>query len=305
MFFAAKRLAKDIGVEETDILAALSLGACQFYKRWYEPKKGGGSRLIMAPTEPLRAIQDGILPILYRVETSEIAHGFVPGRSLLTNAQPHLQSRSMFCLDIKDAFGSAWFSRWFLRKRVFGDPRPHQQFRVTLPVLEAIAELVDVQDGDRRYLAQGAPTSPHAFNLYCGCRLDRRLKQLADNVGGVVTRYADNIAFSVPAEEIEPKLRRAIWRTVEDATGFVVNPKKTQYFTRANIEARPLRLPGLNIINGCIRLRPATIEHYRIALFLAGKDGDWDKYNGIKGHVLQFLGEWPAQLDGMFDKGLG
>ncbi len=305
MFFAAKRLAENIGINEADVLGVLSVGPGQLYRRWEEPKKGGGTRPIMAPTEPLMTIQKRLLPILYRVKASEIAHGFVSSRSMLTNAKPHLQSRAMFCLDIKDAFGSAWFSRWYSYKSAPGVPGPQHQFKVDLPELEVITELVEIREGRRRYLAQGAPTSPHIFNLYCSHRLDAGLERLARNVGGVVTRYADNIAFSLPGEAIDPKLRRAIWRTVEDKTGFTVNPRKTQYFHHANVGARPLRLPGVNIIDGKMRLRPSTIQHYRIALFLAGKDGDIDKYNGIKGHVLGVLGKWPPQLGDVYERGQG
>lgn len=303
-FFAAKRLAANVGIEETEILAVLSLGASQFYESWYKPKRDGGSRPIMAPLAALRGIQEKLLPVLYRVPASEIAHGFVPGRSLLTNALPHRQARSMLCLDIKDAFGSAWLARLLARNRRYGEPWPHPQFGVDLPVLEVIADLVDVNDGWRRYLAQGAPTSPHAFNCYCGFHLDRLLARLARNVGGTATRYADNVAFSMPAEEIDPKLRRAVWRSIEDA-GFAVNPKKTCYLPRANVGARPLRLPGVNVIDGEIRLAPSTVRHYRIALFLAGKERDTHRYNGIKGHVTQVMGGFPAQLEGMYEKGLG
>lgn len=303
-YFAAKRLALAIGLNETDVLAVLSLGPHLFYDSWPQRKSDGNFRTIMAPTEPLRTIQERLLPILYRHPVSPIAHGFVPKRGLLTNAKPHLQSKAMYCLDIKDAFGSVFFSNYFEWQRRINRQWAVEKLRVDNSIAEIICQLVDTVHNNNRLLAQGAPTSPHIFNIICSHVVDQRLIELAEKVGGTVTRYADNIAFSVPRNEIEPPLRRAIWRIIEDNFYFEVNRQKVQYFSYANTEARPLRLPGINIINGEIRLRPAIIRHYRIALFLAGKQRDRQTYNGIKGHIMQVLGEWPSQLDGMYEKGL-
>lgn len=51
-------------------------------------------------------------------------------------------------------------------------------------------------------LPQGAPTSPRLSNLV-NYRFDARLAGMADALGGVYTRYADDITISFPKEEPE------------------------------------------------------------------------------------------------------
>jgi RNA-directed DNA polymerase len=59
------------------------------YVRFQIPKKTGGVRQISAPMPRLRAAQHWILRhILERVELHDCAHGFRPGRSIVTNARP-------------------------------------------------------------------------------------------------------------------------------------------------------------------------------------------------------------------------
>src|SRR5262249_2844398 len=54
------------------------------------PKRDGSEREICAPKRQLRWVQRQILDkILAKVPAHEAAHGFVPGRSTVTNAAPH------------------------------------------------------------------------------------------------------------------------------------------------------------------------------------------------------------------------
>lgn len=301
----------DWTLKETDLLAVLSLGTDKFYRTWEKPKRSGGTRIIRQPLRPLREIQQRLLPILYRAPASEMAHAYVPGRSILTNALPHLHSRSALCLDISNAFHHASLSDWLWGLDSFREKvSPQKQLRVDGPMTEIIIELVDYWElrgywrTDYAHLPQGAPTSGYAFNLACNRKIDQKLLRLANNVGGQVSRYADNICFSMPGEEIDAKLRRAIWRIVDtEESGFLINAAKTQYLHHANTAARPLRLCGVNIIDGELRLRPTTIKAFRMRLYIAGKTRDRAMLNGIRGHVLHLLGHWPSQLEEVFEKG--
>ncbi|HWI59694.1 MAG TPA: RNA-directed DNA polymerase, partial [Bacillota bacterium] len=77
------------------------------YVQFQVPKKTGGMRELSAPHHDLAAAQQWILvQILEKIPTHEAAHGFVPGRSTLSNAVPHVGRATVLNLDLKDFFPS-------------------------------------------------------------------------------------------------------------------------------------------------------------------------------------------------------
>src|SRR5687767_2542332 len=57
------------------------------YVRWNVPKRDGSQRLISAPKPDLKAIQRWIMrEVTEHLPVHGAAHGFLPGRSILTNA---------------------------------------------------------------------------------------------------------------------------------------------------------------------------------------------------------------------------
>src|SRR5581483_4928954 len=57
------------------------------YRRFVIPKRGGGERAIWAPLPKLKAVQHWILHnVVEKLPVHGAAHGFLPGRSILTNA---------------------------------------------------------------------------------------------------------------------------------------------------------------------------------------------------------------------------
>lgn len=77
----------------------------QRYKRFEIPKKRGGTREIYAPATSLKIVQqklNQVLQSVYKVKPS--AHGFVPEKSILSNAIPHVRKRYVLNLDLKDFF---------------------------------------------------------------------------------------------------------------------------------------------------------------------------------------------------------
>lgn len=82
------------------------------YQRFYIPKKTGGKRLISAPMPRLKEAQYWILVnILEKVLVNDKAHGFVPKRSIVTNAQPHVKAELVINIDLKDFFPSIHYPR--------------------------------------------------------------------------------------------------------------------------------------------------------------------------------------------------
>src|SRR5262249_48501378 len=82
------------------------------YVQFEVPKKSGGVRILSAPHRTLAAAHEWVLAnILAKLPTEEPAHGFVPGRSTLTNAQPHAGRDVVVTLDLEGFFPSIGFAR--------------------------------------------------------------------------------------------------------------------------------------------------------------------------------------------------
>lgn len=306
-FAGTLKLAHHLGIDRAKLLQVLKSehGVDDFYISWREPKSSGGWRLLNNPLDPLRMIQEKIKELYFdQLPVSEISHGCAKGRSIATNADQHIHSHSMLSVDLTDAFGAVSLHQhliWepFVTAEIVKD----FEFQLKRNELEVMAQLVDKRNanGDWR-LPQGAITSPAIFN-YCCKELDRRLLALANNVGGVVTRYVDNIDFSMPGPTIDLEIRNAIFRIISE-TGFIENAKKTHYARNANRNGVPLRLLGINIIEGDLYLSPKTVEHYRGLLYRAGLEADYKTYGWIKGIAIQIYNGWPSRWEQIYFKGL-
>ncbi|MBB3193067.1 reverse transcriptase domain-containing protein [Roseateles terrae] len=210
------------------------------YRRFLLPKKTGGHRTISAPMPRLKRAQYWVLDnVLAQVPCHAAAHGFLPGRSILTNAKPHVGQDVVINLDIQNFFPTITFPRI---KGVFqglGYPEPVATMLALLCSENPCDELV--VDGEAffvggkgrdRVLPQGAPTSPMLTNVLCR-RMDRRLQGLAHKLGFTYTRYADDLTFSGSGEAaaLVGKLLRQVRHVLKDE-GFTPHPAK-QHVMRA------------------------------------------------------------------------
>ncbi|HSG69016.1 MAG TPA: reverse transcriptase family protein [Planctomycetaceae bacterium] len=168
-------------------------------------KRRGGERLIESPKPILKAVQHKILrEILDRVPVHSDCHSFVAGRSIVTNAEPHVGQRVILKFDLHDFYPSVSINRvtgifqgmgycreialWLARLTTNAIP-PHMPFPDSGPAA--------LRPYTRRHLPQGAPTSPALANL-SAFALDLRLSGLARSFGANYTRYADDLTFSGP-----------------------------------------------------------------------------------------------------------
>lgn len=156
-----------------------------YYKTWEIKKKSGGSRKIQAPRGSLYFLQAKLNQILQAAYTPKAStHGFVRGRSVVTNAQPHVGRRFVLNIDLKDFFPSINFGR--VRGVFMAKP-----FNCVADIATLMAHLCCIDNG----LAVGAPTSPVVANMV-SLRMDAALLKLAQANGCYYTRYADDITFS-------------------------------------------------------------------------------------------------------------
>jgi RNA-directed DNA polymerase len=276
------------------------------YRRFALPKKTGGERIISAPMPRLKRAQYWVLDnLLARAPVHAAAHGFLKGKSIVSNALPHVGKAVVINLDLKNFFPSIAMPRI---KGVFSELGYSEQVATILALVctEAPTEEVSV-DGETffvahgtRALPQGAPSSPMLTNILCR-RLDARLQGCAAKLGFSYTRYADDLTFS--GEEAARKLSgKLLWRVkqIVAAEGFTPHPEKQHVMRSAQRQS----------VTGVVVNQKATIERdalrrFRATLFQVEKDGPAGKQWNGNTNVIDAL-EGYAQFIKMVDaeKGL-
>ncbi|WP_238038291.1 reverse transcriptase domain-containing protein [Psychrobacter sp. Ps6] len=215
-------------------------------------KRNGTPRQIWSPIPRLKFVQRWILEnILNNLTTHGAAHGFVRGKSIVTNAAVHSNSALLIKLDVKDFFPSV---HWRRVKGVFRHAGYPEQIATLLALLctESPRQMVQ-QNGKTYYVAlsdralpQGAPTSPALTNIVC-LNLDRRLTGLADKMGLRYSRYADDLTFSLPANststenatqpsdhnQLIGQLLGSVHKILREE-GFILNGDKTRIIRMGN-----------------------------------------------------------------------
>ncbi len=206
------------------------------YIRFSIPKKSGGSRELATPHRTLARCQQWILKnLLEKIPVHNAAHGFVQGRSTVTNAQPHQGKALVVGLDLKDFFPSITFvrARGFLQAVGYS---PAVATIIALLCTESPRQTVRYAGEELQVatgppvLPQGACTSPALSNLVA-FRLDVRLSGLANSHGWTYTRYADDLTFSRAEADRDQMVVRRLLGAVNRITyeeGFWVNPSKTR-----------------------------------------------------------------------------
>ena len=204
----------------------------QHYRYAFLAKRDGALRLIEAPKPRLKRIQRRILDeILAKVPVHESAQGFVAGRSCLGHAQRHAGEAMVLTLDLAQFFPSLGVARIHGLFRLLGYPwavaRRLTGLCSTATPLTLARRLPEAEQ--RRYamphLPQGAPSSPALANL-AAWPLDRRLAGLARAAGVNYSRYADDLAFSGDAPQLESFERKVAVIIQEE--GFALNSSKTR-----------------------------------------------------------------------------
>lgn len=177
--------------------------ATAHYHFHWKPKRSGGHRLIEAPKATLHNVQSQILTgILEKLSIHPAAHGFVPGRSILSNARPHVGQAVVLKFDLSDFYANVRFARVVAIFRAMGYGREVAIWLARLTTSSIPLNLAFPR-GDAhalfpylsRHLPQGAPTSPWLANL-SAARLDRRLAGFARAYHARYTRYGDDLTFS-------------------------------------------------------------------------------------------------------------
>jgi retron-type reverse transcriptase len=198
------------------------------------PKKSGGTRTLSAPHRSLAAAQEWICThILNRLPVEPAAQGFVPGRSIVTNATPHVGQAVVINLDLASFFPGIHWPRVYATFRRLGYSGQVASLLALLctecprTAVEYAGVKYFVATGPRG-LPQGACTSP-ALSNQVARRLDQRLQGLANKFHLAYTRYADDLTFS-GGPEINARVGYLLARVRQITTdaGFTLHPDKTR-----------------------------------------------------------------------------
>lgn len=189
------------------------------YRTYQLPKQAGGNRTITVPDERLKRLQRRLLRRGFAaVPLPDAAHGFRPGRSILTNAQPHVGQELVVNVDIDSFFPSTPYPQIVracaeLRGGALS-PRAHM----------FVADLCSYGGG----LPTGAPTSPALANIILA-PVDRALMTVCARYDLQYTRYADDLTFSGSGET---KRIIPFVRTVLGDYGYALDEAKLNLYRR-------------------------------------------------------------------------
>jgi hypothetical protein len=264
------------------------------YHRWLVPKRDGSPRLISAPKPDLKRIQRWIArEITEHLPVHGASHGFVPGRSIATNAIVHATARIVVKLDIKGFYPTVTTRRV---KGLFRRAGLGEQVATLLALLVTESPREEVVTHGRTYyvataprsLPQGAPTSPSITNALC-LRMDCRLSGLARKLGCRYTRYADDLTFSWHGGERDPAaigtLLRAV-RMIVQSEGFEIHTRKTrvmrkgarQKVTGLVVNTAPAGVPSVRVPRETVRQLRAAIRNREL-----GRPGKGESLVQLKG----------------------
>lgn len=223
------------------------------YQRFTIPKRNGKERAIWAPKSLLKKAQHYINDhIANNLMVHGAAHGFMAGRSILSNAQVHCDAKIILKMDLQDFFPTVSIKRV---KGIFRKAGYREQIATLLALLCTEAPREVVKDRGQTYyiamgprsLPQGAPTSPMLTNTLC-MSLDQRLTGLAEKLGWRYSRYADDLTFSLPNGPDQVPQTGALIHLVKQVVkdeGFIVHPDKT----RITRKGASQKVTGL-VVNG-------------------------------------------------------
>lgn len=223
-------------------------------------------RIINPPVDCLRRIQKMILKkLVTSIPVSPFCHGFVPGRSIITNAKVHFpQAQSLLKLDLKNAFPSVKLQRIYVGLNWgLGRILKHGQPTMAVGERREFCRLIANLCCHNGCLPQGAPTSGALLNLACRS-LDRACamltRQWADRLPqGSFSRYADDLAFSTTAESIPEEFKKSAIKLIRRC-GFRANENKIKVQKASKVD---LVLCGVRLHQGLLSLPRDTMRKMR------------------------------------------
>jgi len=243
-----------------------------FYNKYIKKKKNGKIRRIYAPSEELKKIQKDFSTYFYKInkdifDENKYITGFLPERSIITNASMHLNKDWVINLDIKDFFPNT--KEKYIKNIINKMPKKRFFFikkdKLVFNNLKE-KELLDILclNGG---LPQGSPASPILANYVA-------LKFVDPIIQDVLSRVKlDNLSFSRYADDITISFNGGTRKDALDiAKKITKRIKKTPYQikkekTKIKHKSQSQIVTGI-IVNGSqTRINKKTINTMRAILY--------------------------------------
>lgn len=204
-------------------------------------KTKGQRRTVWVPCNELMDVQRAIAVFLLPAAEQtlhEYAHGYVAGRSTVTNAQPHCGAPWVQKFDIEDFFGST--TRLMVHSILRALGLSHHGAKL-------LASLTTFQNS----LPLGAPSSPVLSNLLLA-EADQEISVECAAQGIAYTRYADDLTFSHDAS----------FDLTEFVTGVVTRRGYCLNTTKSLLKKRgqAVRVTGLTVWDGTFPRLPKSFK---------------------------------------------
>lgn len=264
------------------------------YHTFTIPKKSGGVRTISAPKGKLKRLQHWVLNnVLNVILFDEHAHGFITGKSICTNATPHIGKDIVINIDLKNFFPTITYKRV---KGLFSKLGYSEQIATIFALIctETPYDKVEMDGVEyfvqkaERVLPQGSPASPAISNLIA-FRLDKKIEGLAAKYDFTYTRYADDLSFSTSANN-DKQIARLLFflEKIIASEGLTINTEKTTIMRKG----RQQRVTGI-VVNEKLNIPREDMRRFRALLHNISVNG-WknQKWKGtqalaqsIKGYI--------------------
>jgi|LauGreDrversion4_2_1035121.scaffolds.fasta_scaffold00354_19 hypothetical protein len=234
------------------------------YMRHEIPKANGGVRTIRSPMPWLKSLQKFLNKRIFsdldrRVHPA--AHGFRPGRSIVTNARAHLRSSVILNLDLRHFFPSITerHVERVLASLMKGQGFPPGSIRFLTRTCAAFGRL-----------PTGAPTSPVLSNLVLR-GLDRRIASICRAKRLRYTRFADDLTISSDMGSLcdPPAVLEVVAREIREAGFRIAWDKLTIGYSSGG-----QRVTGLSVKNGSVSVPKVLRRRVRAMIHRRNKHRD-------------------------------
>jgi RNA-directed DNA polymerase len=243
----------------------------ELYHEFAIIKKTGGQRIINAPNIQLAFVQRRIKTILTLFYNSPYdwfkdkdweaifsdlfqpainTHGFLYGRSIVTNAAQHIGKGYVLNVDLKDFFPSVGVGK--IIKSLQAEPFKFNYFSA-----QVVANLCTLKG----VLPQGSPASPILSNIVSR-RLDYHINSICSKLPtAIYSRYVDDITISCDYNLFDSDFIAKMEQLILDE-GFFVNVKKT----RLQTDTQRQEVTGL-IVNEKLNIPRKKVKLIRSMLY--------------------------------------
>lgn len=266
------RLSPDDGNFEVFLLEAQ---VCEF------TGKSRKARWVQNPVPDLKAVLARISKLLSRIQSPDYCHGATPGRSYRSNAQAHVEARSVATFDLKDFFPSTTSNQVF------------SFFHKDLQCAPDVAGLLTDLCTYKRTLPTGAPSSP-VLAYWANRRLFEAVDQRGKALQLKLSVYVDDITLS---GDTTPRSLTSQVEGIVKSHGHKLSGKKTKIFS----PGRPKHVTGVVIEGGALRVPHARFRKARAIRAALDAEKDDRKRVLLAAKLCGLLGE-AAFLDVRYKK---